>query len=117
MTRNEVDQIIRKIRDESWEIAPRFIVSQSPDGWFHIQCWAETTDLELSPEKPIVQISETVLDRMAKGRSAFIRVRPELENFAEATGKKFIQSYVRFSFIDKPGEWQYPAPDDKASAT
>lgn len=113
MTLNEIDRIIRGIRDEFWEIRPRIIRSQSPDGWFHIQCWAEATDLELSPEKPIVQISKTVLERLTSGRRSFIRVQPELENFADfATGKTVIQSYVRFSFVDIPGECEYSKPDD-----
>jgi hypothetical protein len=104
----DVLAITTQIANEFPAAHPQFVVSENPDGWFHIQGGGWTTDLSRS--SPIHQIGSVILERLAAGRSAFIRVRPEVnreKNFQ--TGDEVMHSYVRFSFRDEPGEWEYPS--------
>lgn len=50
-----------------------------------------------------------VLDLLAAGRLAYIRVKPEVQNDRRFdTQENLHRGYVRFSFTLTPGEWHYP---------
>ncbi len=50
--------------------------------------------------------AEFVLDAMASGKSAFIRVAPEADEYRQFdTGTTDYKGYVRFSYVNSPGEW------------
>jgi hypothetical protein len=104
----DVLAITTQIANEFPAAHPQFVVSENPDGWFHIQGEGWTTDL--SGSSPIYQIGAVTLERLAAGRRAFIRVRPEVNREKDfQTDDEVTRSYVRFSFRDEPGEWDYPS--------
>jgi hypothetical protein len=107
MTFGDVMRITQDIHEEFKSIFPQFAVSEGPAGTFNIQCRARTTDLTQSPDNPIYGIGRIVMERLAGGRQAWIRVYPEVEVQTDfEKNEKSIMNYVRFSFKDELGKWE-----------
>jgi hypothetical protein len=110
MTMDDVMKITTVINEEFKSIDPQLLVSENPEGVFHIQCRGWTTDL--ADTSPIYQIGRIAIERLAKARKAFIRVPPEVTAEVDlASGAKIVRSYVRFSFEDVLGDWEIARPD------
>jgi hypothetical protein len=99
--------LIRKLRAEldAEEIGHHIdmTVSMDEDPWAHViaTVWGKSrVDCEIAATK--------VLDRLARGRIAFIRHPPTGETQHDfCKDKDEHRGYVRFSFKDEPGEWHY----------
>lgn len=76
-------------------------------GWTHVcaESRGDTLEIAVSALKPLL--------RMAEGKTAFIRVPPTGRSDCDfAMQEMQHRGWVRFSFNEEPGEWQYRISED-----
>lgn len=91
---------IKITADEGWEAA--VLVTDDNKRYRHVQAHTRGTSQALA-----LAGAEWVLDALAKGREALVRVSPEAQTSVVFDTKEPIYSgFVRFSFSTEPGQWQ-----------
>lgn len=99
---NQVPETALKIYATGW-VATIIASLPGPDGWAHVHCSTvgSTKDLAL-------EAAQYVLDVWAKGRIAFIRVKPEAVSEEDFNTKVIGHAgCTRFSYKLEPGDWIY----------
>jgi hypothetical protein len=92
-----------KIVDDRWSADLLSSPSSHLEHIFHL-----TATINADTEKDALLGADAIMAMFARGRKAYIRVRPEVvtqKNFE--TGATEIRGYVRFSFSLEKGEWEY----------
>ncbi len=83
----------------------------SPHGIWSAECRTEAASAPIA-----LAAAEKVLSLFAKGRTAFIRCAPEAMSEKDFDTKETKhRGFVRFSFMQEPGEWVHRDPNEKIS--
>ncbi len=78
-------------------------VSEQPDGIITVECRTKGDS-----QAEALFGATYVLNMFAKGRFAFIRVKPEVDSYKDFDTKiTHHKGYVRFHYKLEPGEWHY----------
>jgi hypothetical protein len=90
-----------QIAEDKWTAVLLFSPQSAMNGLMHC-----TAHVKAETKDDALQGAQCVLDLFAKGRTAFIRVAPEVHSETDFDTKKLkIKGFVRFSVMLEPGYW------------